>query len=29
MRSITLRTPADAKRAAVKRMLRKGFKLGG
>jgi hypothetical protein len=29
MRFITLRTPADAERPAVKRMLQKAFKLGG
>jgi len=29
MRFITLRTPADAERPAVVRMLRKAFKLGG
>ncbi len=29
MRSITLRSPADAERADVKRMVRKAFKLGG
>jgi hypothetical protein len=29
MRFITLRTPADVERPAVKRMVRKGFKLGG
>jgi hypothetical protein len=28
-RFITLRTPADAERPAVKRMVRKAFKLGG
>jgi len=28
-RFITLRTPADAERTAVKRMVRKAFKLGG
>lgn len=29
MRFVTLRTPADAERLAVKRMVRKAFKLGG
>ena len=29
MRFITLRTPADAERPAVKKMVRKAFKLGG
>jgi hypothetical protein len=29
MRFITLRTPADAERQAVKKMVRKAFKLGG
>jgi hypothetical protein len=29
MRFITLRTPADAERPAVKRMLQKAFKFGG
>jgi hypothetical protein len=29
MRSITIRSPADADRPAVKTMLRKAFKLGG
>jgi len=29
MRFITLRAPADAQRPAVKRMVRKAFKLGG
>ncbi|HSP08315.1 MAG TPA: DUF1801 domain-containing protein [Candidatus Dormibacteraeota bacterium] len=29
MRSITLRTPADAARPQVKRMLKKAFELGG
>ncbi|HXN91566.1 MAG TPA: DUF1801 domain-containing protein [Candidatus Sulfotelmatobacter sp.] len=29
MRFITLRSPADAERADVKRMVRKAFKLGG
>jgi hypothetical protein len=29
MRFITLRVPADAERPAVKRMVRKAFKLGG
>jgi hypothetical protein len=29
MRFITLRAPADAERPAVKRMVRKAFKLGG
>ena len=29
LRFITLRSPADAERAAVKRMTRKAFKLGG
>jgi len=29
MRSITLRTPADAERADVKAMVRKAFRLGG
>lgn len=29
MRSITLRAPADAERPAVKRMVRKAFRLGG
>ncbi len=28
-RFITLRTPAEAERAAVKRMVRSAFKLGG
>jgi hypothetical protein len=28
-RFITLRAPADAKRPAVARMIRKAFKLGG
>jgi hypothetical protein len=29
MRSITLRTPADAERADVKAMVREAFRLGG
>ena len=29
MRSITLRTPADAERPAVRRMVKKAFALGG
>jgi hypothetical protein len=29
MRFITLRTPADAERPAVIRMVRKAFKVGG
>jgi len=28
-RFVTLRTPADAERPAVKRLVRKAFKLGG